>query len=108
MSEPITPERLAAIWARLDEEDRTVVEVTEYAEELVHEIDRLRTELDRARSKGSAASDASDGVRRSAIRMEKTESGCRVRWREDGRRRSRSLGSRREAEQFMRYLAEGE
>ncbi|MFK0179633.1 hypothetical protein ACIQVR_27105 [Streptomyces xanthochromogenes] len=105
MSEPITPERLAAIWARLDEEDRTVVEVTEYAEELVHEIDRLRTELDRARSKGSAAS---DGVRRASIRIEKTESGCRVRWREDGRRRPRSLGNRREAEQFMRYLAEGE
>ncbi|MFJ2419299.1 hypothetical protein [Streptomyces brevispora] len=105
MPEPITPERLDAIWARLDEEDRTVVEVTEYAEELVHEIDRLRTALDRARGKESAAS---DGVRRSAIRMEKAESGYRVRWREDARRRSRSLGSQREAEQFMRYLAEGE
>ncbi|MCJ0875675.1 hypothetical protein [Streptomyces sp. AP-93] len=103
MSEPISPERLDAIWARLDEADRTVVEVTEYAEELVHEVDRLRTELDRVRGKDAA----SDGVRRSAIRLEKAESGWRVRWREDGRRRSLSLGSRREAEQFMRYLAEG-
>jgi hypothetical protein len=69
MSEHITPERLDAIWARLEEEDRTVAEVTEYAEDLVHEVDRLRTELDRVRGKESPAS---DGVRRCAIRMEKT------------------------------------
>ncbi|MFM9539985.1 MULTISPECIES: hypothetical protein [Streptomyces] len=104
MPEPITPERLNTIWARLDEKDRTVVEVTEYAEELVHEIDRLRTELDRARSKQFAASYE---VRCSAIRMGKAESGYRVRWLEDRRRRSRSLGSRREAEEFMRHLADG-
>ncbi|MDX3020052.1 hypothetical protein [Streptomyces acidiscabies] len=86
----------------MDERDRSVVEVTEYAEELIHEIDRLRTELDRVRSVESASP---EGVRRSAIHIDETESGCRMRRLEDGRRRSHSLGSLRKAEQFKCLLA---
>ncbi|MFD7541272.1 MULTISPECIES: hypothetical protein [unclassified Streptomyces] len=40
--EPLTNERLDTIWERLDAADRPVVEVSLNAEELVHEVDRLR------------------------------------------------------------------
>jgi len=42
-----------------------------------------------------------------AIRVEPTDSGWRVRWRRGGRRRSKTLTTRRDAEQYARYVAEG-
>ncbi|WP_432159471.1 hypothetical protein [Streptomyces sp. NRRL F-5630] len=42
-----------------------------------------------------------------AIRTEQIDSGFRVRWRQDGRRRSKTLTTRRDAHLFARYVAEG-
>ncbi|MFF1756173.1 hypothetical protein [Streptomyces sp. NPDC058266] len=43
----------------------------------------------------------------SAIRVEPTDSGWRVRWRRGGRRRSKTLTTRRDADLYARYVAEG-
>ena len=44
MSAPLSPQREAAILARLDDEDRTASELTDMVTELLAELNRLRSE----------------------------------------------------------------